>query len=466
MEFDYRTGDCRELLKTVPDASVRLVVTSPPYNIGKSYGKYKDKIALNDWQDLINDTTKEVCRILTPDGAFFLNLSPVPIGSSKEIIPLPFLGYQIFKDNGLYLRNMITWTFNNMQNCTNRLSGRYENILWGVKDIDNYIFNLDDVRIPYLTKGDKRLAEGGGRNPTDVWYFDRVNNMTKKKLNLSHPTVYPLSMIVRIVKMATNPGDTVLDPFAGSGTSLVAAKIMGRNGIGFELDEKYREECMRRLETEGTMPAYEVDDLTDKILKMSEGMEDAFCGIQDILKPFHAAGDEFSFEEIGSRLTGLFILTSKEYDLQTEMAICQIVSGINHCWTESHQIRLYLNGAKRIGRALKESKLPFILMDRSVVPVRKIYGEIFLYNISIQVACRGYDYETAGYFALRVGVDRERRRKVLRRMGVGKGAVTDGPMPMLMKKDDFLNLPEDECIIVTFRLPAIKDKKICTEKQI
>ena len=195
-------------------------------------------------------------------------------------------------------------------------------------------------------------------------------------------------------------------------------------------------------------------------------MEDAFCGIQDILKPFHAAGDEFSFEEIGSRLTGLFILTSKEYDLQTEMAICQIVSGINHCWTESHQIRLYLNGAKRIGRALKESKLPFILMDRSVVPVRKIYGEIFLYNISIQVACRGYDYETAGYFALRVGVDRDRRRKVLRRMGVGKGAVTDGPMPMLMKKDDFLNLPEDECIIVTFRLPAIKDKKICTEKQI
>ena len=117
MEFDYRTGDCRELLKTVPDASVRLVVTSPPYNIGKSYGKYKDKIALNDWQDLINDTTKEVCRILTPDGAFFLNLSPVPLGSSKEIIPLPFLGYQIFKDNGLYLRNMITWTFNNMQNC-------------------------------------------------------------------------------------------------------------------------------------------------------------------------------------------------------------------------------------------------------------------------------------------------------------------------------------------------------------
>lgn len=261
MTFDYRIGDCRELLKTVPSKSVRLVVTSPPYNIGKPYGKYKDKISLIDWEELIDDVTKEVCRILTPDGAFFLNLSPVPVGNSKEIVPLPFIGYKIFKDNGLYLRNMITWTFNNMQNCTNRLSGRYENILWGVKDIDNYIFNLDDIRIPYISKGDKRLAEGGGRNPTDVWYFNRVNNMTKKKLGLSHPTIYPLPMIVRIIKMATNPGDTVLDPFAGSGTSLVAAKIMGRNCIGFELDGKYKSECMKRLETEGTIPPSVFDEM-------------------------------------------------------------------------------------------------------------------------------------------------------------------------------------------------------------
>ena len=273
MTFDYRIGDCRELLKTVPSKSVRLVVTSPPYNIGKPYGKYKDKISLCDWQELLNDVTKEVYRILTPDGAFFLNLSPVPIGNSKEIVPLPFIGYKIFKDNGLYLRNMITWTFNNMQNCTNRLSGRYENILWGVKDIDNYIFNLDDIRIPYISKGDKRLSEGGGRNPTDVWYFNRVNNMTKKKLGLSHPTIYPLPMIVRIVKMATNLGDTVLDPFAGSGTSLVASKIMGRNCIGFELDGKYKSECMKRLETEGTIPQsvfdemYEDDEKAEKFQK-------------------------------------------------------------------------------------------------------------------------------------------------------------------------------------------------------
>lgn len=249
-DIRYEIGDCRTLLKKVPDASVKLVVTSPPYNIGKPYGTYKDKIALNDWEDLICNVTKEVCRILTPDGSFFLNLSPVPYGKDKEILPLPFIGYQIFKESGLYLRNMITWTFNNMQNCTNRLSGRYENILWGVKDLNNYVFNLDDIRIPYITKNDKRLKGGAGRNPTDVWYFDRVNNMTKKKLGLNHPTVYPLPMIMRILKMSSNPGDTILDPFVGSGTSLVAAKILNRNGIGFELDEKYAPEIEMRLSEE------------------------------------------------------------------------------------------------------------------------------------------------------------------------------------------------------------------------
>lgn len=260
-DITYKIGDCRQLLKEVPDASVKLVVTSPPYNIDKPYGNYKDKIALNDWEDLIRDVTKEVYRILTPDGSFFLNLSPVPYGKDKEILPLPFIGYQIFKESGLHLRNMITWTFNNMQNCINRLSGRYENILWGVKDLNNYVFNLDDIRIPYITKNDKRLEGGAGRNPTDVWYFDRVNNMTKKKLGLQHPTVYPLQMIMRILKMSSNPGDTILDPFVGSGTSLVAAKLLDRNGIGFEIDEKYADEIEMRLKQEASYIQNMSDDL-------------------------------------------------------------------------------------------------------------------------------------------------------------------------------------------------------------
>lgn len=245
-KLDIRIGDCRDILKTIPDKSIKLVVTSPPYNIGKPYGKYKDKIPLNEWKALISEVTKEVYRVLTNDGSFFLNLSPIPFGEDKEILPLPFIGYEIMKENNFYLRNMITWTFNNMQNCTLRLSGRYENILWGVKDLKNYVFNLDDVRIPYITQNDKRLT-GSGRNPTDVWYYDRVNNMTKKKYKLKHPTIYPLPMIDRIIKMSSNEGDTVLDPFAGSGTTLVAANLLNRNAIGIELDEKYKSEIEMRL---------------------------------------------------------------------------------------------------------------------------------------------------------------------------------------------------------------------------
>ena len=243
-------GDSRNLLKTIPDGSVKLAVTSPPYNIGKPYGKYKDKIPLNEWKELISVVTKEIYRILTPDGSFFLNLSPVPFGENKEILPLPYIGYDIMKETGFYIRNIITWTFNNMQNCTQRLSGRYENIIWGVKDITNYVFNLDDIRIPYITQNDKRLEGGAGRNPTDVWYFNRVNNMTKGKLGLSHPTVYPIEMIERIIKMSSNDGDTVLDPFLGSGTTVVAALKLNRKGIGFELDQSYESEILKRIETE------------------------------------------------------------------------------------------------------------------------------------------------------------------------------------------------------------------------
>ncbi|MGZ4865072.1 MAG: DNA-methyltransferase [Halobacteriota archaeon] len=246
----YKFGNCLDLIKEVPDGSICMAVTSPPYNLRKQYGEYHDSVSLSEWKELINAITGEIYRVLAPNGSFFLNVSPVPFGSHREILPLPFVAYEILKDNQFYLRNMITWTFNNMQNCTNRLSGRYENVIWGVKDLKNYIFNLNDVKIPYITQNDKRLT-GSGRNPTDVWYFDRVNNMTKQKLKLTHPTIYPLPMIERIIKMSTNPEDTVLDPFLGSGTTLVAAKRLGRNGVGFELDRKYEDEIERRLRIEG-----------------------------------------------------------------------------------------------------------------------------------------------------------------------------------------------------------------------
>ncbi|MGV3529138.1 MAG: DNA-methyltransferase [Flavisolibacter sp.] len=255
-------GNCLEVMSLMKDASIDLIVTSPPYNLDKKYGKYDDDRSMDEWEELIRNVARASKKILKADGSFFLNVSPIPDKKTKEIIPLDAIAYYIFKKEGFYLRNSIVWHFNNMQNCVNRLSGRWEAILWFVKDINNYKFNLNDIRLPYITKNDKRLEGGIGRNPTDVWnfdlpssdfwYFDRVNNMTKNKLGLTdHPCIYPLPMIERILKMSTNPNDVILDPFLGSGTSCVAARKLNRTAIGIEYDEKYLPIIQKRIQNEG-----------------------------------------------------------------------------------------------------------------------------------------------------------------------------------------------------------------------
>ncbi len=243
-------GSCIEILEKIKKESISIVVTSPPYDLKKSYGKYNDNIGMEKWKQMISLTTKKVYRILKPNGSLFLNVSQIPHPKTKEILPLPFFAFEIIKQNGFYLRNMIVWRFNNMINCIKRLSGRYEVILWCVKDINNYIFNLNDIKIPYITKNDKRLDSNGGRNPTDVWYFNRINNMTKKKYNIEHPAVYPTPMIERIIRMSSKKDDWILDPFLGSGTTLIAANNLNRNGIGIEIDPNYKDLIIRRLKTE------------------------------------------------------------------------------------------------------------------------------------------------------------------------------------------------------------------------
>jgi adenine-specific DNA-methyltransferase len=263
----FTIGDCLETMSNMATNSVNTIVTSPPYNLDKKYGKYDDNKTFEEWEDLIDKTAKSAYKILKDNGSFLLNVSPIPDKKTKEIIPLDAIAYYIFKRNGYFLRNSIVWHFNNMQNCTNRLSGRWESILWFVKDINNYQFNLEDIRIPYITKNDKRLVGGNGRNPTDTWnfdlpesdfwYFDRVNNMTKNKLGLTeHPCIYPTPMIERIIKMTTQKGDVVLDPFLGSGTTLVATQKTQRIGLGIELDDRYEDIIIKRIKNEGNIELF------------------------------------------------------------------------------------------------------------------------------------------------------------------------------------------------------------------
>ncbi|MBN1275770.1 site-specific DNA-methyltransferase [Candidatus Woesearchaeota archaeon] len=254
VEANIIQGDCIKELKKLKSKSIRLAVTSPPYNLKKDYLLYIDDVHIDEWKKLISATFKELKRVLTPDGSFFLNVSPIPDKKTKEIIPLDSIAWGIGKKNGFFLRNKIIWHFNNMQNPTKRLAGRWEAVLWFVKDINNYVFNLKDVKIPVITQNDKRFDASSGRNPTDVWFFNRVNNMTKKKLGITeHPCIYPVDMIERIIKMSSNKGDWVLDPFVGSGTTLLAAKKLGRNSIGIDLDKKYCEMTRNRLKKESNL---------------------------------------------------------------------------------------------------------------------------------------------------------------------------------------------------------------------
>ena len=246
-------GDCLKVLRDesiVPKNSIRLAVTSPPYGLGKKYGEmYADKFDIDAWTKMISEVAHLLHGVLTPDGSFFLNVSPIPNEKSKEMVPLDSYAFFEVKKQGFHLRNKIIWHFNNMQNPIKRLAGRWEAILWFVKDIGNYVFNLNDIRVPYITVGDKRI-KGTGRNPTDVWYFDRVNNMTKAKLGIDFPTVYPEPMIERILRMSSNRGDWVLDPFLGSGTTMRVAKILGRNSIGIEIDPANTRLIKKRVEPE------------------------------------------------------------------------------------------------------------------------------------------------------------------------------------------------------------------------
>lgn len=263
----FTIADCIETLDNMPKKSVNTIVTSPPYNLNKKYGKYDDNRTFKEWENLIECVAKSAFEVLTDNGSFLLNVSPIPDKKTKEIVPLDAIVYFVFKRYGYALRNSIVWHFNNMQNCVNRLSGRWEAILWFVKDINNYQFNLEDIRIPYITKNDKRLVGGIGRNPTDTWnfdlpesdfwYFDRVNNMTKNKLRIEeHPCIFPVPMIERIIKMTTQKGEVVLDPFLGSGTTLVAAQNLKRIGLGMELDERFTTIIKQRVENESRVDLF------------------------------------------------------------------------------------------------------------------------------------------------------------------------------------------------------------------
>jgi len=241
--------DNLEFMGALPSGSMKLIVTSPPYNIGKAYEK---RTSLEDYVDSLHEVIAECVRLLHPEGSMCWEVGN-HITRDGEVVPLDIILYPEFKRHGLQLRNRIIWHFGHGLHTTRRFSGRYETILWFTKR-DDYTFNLDPVRVPskYPNKRHFKGPHKGeisgnplGKNPSDIWEIPNVkSNHVEKTI---HPCQFPVELIERLVLSMTNPEDNVLDPYMGVGSALVAAIMHGRNGYGCDIVPEYVEIARERV---------------------------------------------------------------------------------------------------------------------------------------------------------------------------------------------------------------------------
>jgi len=259
-DFQVLNGDSLKVLKSIEDSKFDLIITSPPYNVGKSY---ETKTNIEKYLETQEEIINELVRTLSERGNLCWQVGNYI--HKGEVFPLDIFYYQIFKKHGLKLRNRIIWYFGHGLHAKKRFSGRYETILWFSKT-DNYIFNLDDVRVPSKYpgkrhfKGDKKGQVSGnplGKNPSDIWeivikdWEKTLWNIPNVKSNhpekTEHPAQFPVELVERCILALTNKNSWVLDPFAGVGSSIIAALKNERNVIGIEKEVKYCNIAKQRI---------------------------------------------------------------------------------------------------------------------------------------------------------------------------------------------------------------------------
>ena len=244
-------GECLKLIEKLPNDSVDLTVTSPPYCMNKEY-----ESGSNDLQTFIaahQILLPEIIRITKPGGSICWQVGFHV--KNNTVTPLDFLVYDILKEfKEIKLRNRVVWTFGHGLHCPNRFSGRYEVVLWYTKG-DDYYFDLDAVRVPQKYPG-KKYSKGSrkgefsgnpnGKNPSDIWEIPNVKSHHVEKTD--HPCQFPVGLVQRLVKsMAPNNG-LVFDPFSGVSSTGVAALQEGRRFIGAEVEAHYIEIAKERLQ--------------------------------------------------------------------------------------------------------------------------------------------------------------------------------------------------------------------------
>ncbi len=224
-QIDLRCGNAIELFKSLANESVDLIVTDPPYNLGKDYGNNHDLKGFDEYIIFTKKWLSEAKRVLKPNGIIYVFMGVRFISYLYDIMD---------RDLQLFFNSWVVWHYTQGLGKTRGFSPRHDDILVFTKGKD-FIFNLDDVRVPQKYYRERNNMRGA--NPSDVWQFSHVHYSNPNRQD--HPTQKPEGIIERIVLASSNKGDLVLDPFSGSGTTLRVCQQLDRKAIGFELNPEY-----------------------------------------------------------------------------------------------------------------------------------------------------------------------------------------------------------------------------------
>lgn len=252
--------DCIEGMKALPAGSIDLGFADPPFNIGYTYDEYDDRLDVDRYLGWSRDWMEQVHRVLKPDGTFWLAIGDEYAAELKVLLT---------RELQFICRSWVIWYYTFGVNCTNKFSRSHAHLFYLVKNAEEFTFNADDpaIRVPsarQLVYADKR-ANPRGRLPDDTWilrpqdapgsfgpqedtwYFPRVNGTFKERAGW-HGCQMPEQLLGRIIRACSNRDETVLDPFAGSGTTLAVAKKLSRSFIGFETSKEYAAMAQKRIE--------------------------------------------------------------------------------------------------------------------------------------------------------------------------------------------------------------------------
>lgn len=232
-EIKILSGNALDLFEAVEDESVDLIIADPPYNLGKNYGNNLDSMGFDDYLIFSKQWLSNAKRVLSPTGAIYVFMGVRFISYLYNILE---------KDLAMIFNSWIVWHYTQGIGKTIGFSPRHDDILLFTKS-KNYTFNLDSVRVPqkyYRARNNMR-----GANPGDVWEFSHVHYCNTNRQ--SHPTQKPEGLIERMILASSNEADLVLDPFAGSGTTLRVCQQLNRSAIGFEINPEYVSITKKRL---------------------------------------------------------------------------------------------------------------------------------------------------------------------------------------------------------------------------